>query len=76
MATLRQQIATNVLTVTKFRELMKRVRENRRGVESVSGDNGELRVTQLFAPAVRLGGRVPRDQVGSSLVVAVASAGP
>jgi len=31
MATLRQQIATNVLTVTKFRELMKRVRENRPG---------------------------------------------
>ena len=31
MATLRQQIATNVLTVTKFRELMKRVRGNRPG---------------------------------------------
>src|SRR5512141_2326015 len=29
MATLRQQIATNVLTVTKFRDLMKKVRTNR-----------------------------------------------
>src|SRR5437667_742694 len=29
MATLRQQIATNVLTVTKFRELMRRMRVNR-----------------------------------------------
>src|SRR5579863_3601769 len=29
MATLRQQIATNVLTVTKFRDLMKMMRENR-----------------------------------------------
>ena len=29
MATLRQQIATNVLTVTKFRELMKRMQANR-----------------------------------------------
>ncbi len=29
MATLRQQIATNVLTVTRFRELMKKLRENR-----------------------------------------------
>ena len=29
MATLRQQIATNVLTVTKFRDLMKTMRENR-----------------------------------------------
>ncbi|HWZ82168.1 MAG TPA: bifunctional (p)ppGpp synthetase/guanosine-3',5'-bis(diphosphate) 3'-pyrophosphohydrolase [Terriglobales bacterium] len=29
MATLRQQIATNVLTVTHFRELMKKLRENR-----------------------------------------------
>src|ERR1700752_5118115 len=29
MATLRQQIATNVLTVTKFRELMRRMRANR-----------------------------------------------
>jgi len=27
MATLRQQIATNVLTVTRFRELMKKLRE-------------------------------------------------
>src|ERR1019366_4081515 len=29
MATLRQQIATNVLTVTRFRELMRKLRENR-----------------------------------------------
>src|SRR5438477_12971213 len=29
MATLRQQFATNVLTVTKFRELMRRMRANR-----------------------------------------------
>jgi len=29
MATLRQQIATNVLTVTKFRDLMRTMRENR-----------------------------------------------
>ena len=29
MATLREQIATNVLTVTKFRELLRRMRENR-----------------------------------------------
>src|SRR5579884_4399641 len=29
MATLRQQIATNVLTATKFRDLLKLVRENR-----------------------------------------------
>src|SRR6202051_24823 len=29
MATLRQQLATNVLTVTKFRDLMNTVRENR-----------------------------------------------
>src|ERR1700684_132195 len=29
MATLRQQIATNVLTVTRFRELMQELRENR-----------------------------------------------
>ena len=29
MATLREQIATNVLTVTRFRELMKKLRENR-----------------------------------------------
>ena len=29
MATLRQQIATNLLTVTKFRDLMKKVRANR-----------------------------------------------
>ena len=29
MATLRQQIATNVLTVTRFRELMKKLRDNR-----------------------------------------------
>ena len=29
MATLRQQIATNVLTVTKFRDLMRMMRENR-----------------------------------------------
>ena len=29
MATLRQQIATNVLTVTKFRDLMKKMRDNR-----------------------------------------------
>ena len=29
MTTLREQIATNVLTVTKFRELMRRMRENR-----------------------------------------------
>jgi guanosine-3',5'-bis(diphosphate) 3'-pyrophosphohydrolase len=29
MATLRQQIATNVLTVTKFRELLRRMRANR-----------------------------------------------
>ncbi len=29
MATLRQQIATNVLTVTKFRELMRTMRDNR-----------------------------------------------
>src|SRR5499427_5875827 len=29
MATLRQQIATNVLTVTRFRELLKKLRENR-----------------------------------------------
>src|SRR6266403_3477133 len=29
MATLREQIATNVLSVTKFRELMKRIQENR-----------------------------------------------
>jgi GTP pyrophosphokinase len=31
MATLRQQIATNVLTVTRFRELMKKLREHRPG---------------------------------------------
>jgi len=36
MATLREQIATNVLTVTRFRELMKKLRENR------PGDNLEL----------------------------------
>src|SRR5437763_14132961 len=30
MATLRQQIATNVLTATKFRDLLNLVRENRR----------------------------------------------
>src|SRR5689334_2117863 len=29
MATLRQQLATNVLTLTKFRELMKKLEENR-----------------------------------------------
>ena len=29
MATLRQQFATNVLTVTKFRDLMRRMRANR-----------------------------------------------
>src|SRR5271157_1659222 len=29
MATLRQQIKTNVLTVTRFRELMRKLRENR-----------------------------------------------
>src|SRR6185369_7214082 len=29
MATLREQIATNMLTVTKFRELLRRMRENR-----------------------------------------------
>src|SRR5678815_3239470 len=29
MATLRQQFATNVLTVTRFRELMRRMRANR-----------------------------------------------
>src|SRR5262252_3671701 len=29
MATLREQIATNVLTVTRFRELLRRMRENR-----------------------------------------------
>ena len=29
MATLREQIATNVLTVTRFRELLKKLRENR-----------------------------------------------
>ena len=29
MATLREQIKTNVLTVTRFRELMKKLRENR-----------------------------------------------
>src|SRR5207244_10958957 len=29
MATLREQIATNVLTVTKFRELLRDMRENR-----------------------------------------------
>src|SRR3954463_1430795 len=29
MATLRQQIATNVLTVTKYRDLLKKVRANR-----------------------------------------------
>ncbi|MGA8066278.1 MAG: bifunctional (p)ppGpp synthetase/guanosine-3',5'-bis(diphosphate) 3'-pyrophosphohydrolase, partial [Terriglobales bacterium] len=29
MATLRQQVATSVLTVTRFRELMKKLRENR-----------------------------------------------
>ena len=29
MATLRQQIATNVLSVTKFRDLMKRMQANR-----------------------------------------------
>jgi len=29
MATLRQQIATNVLTVTRFRDLMKMLRANR-----------------------------------------------
>src|SRR2546429_4585376 len=29
MATLRQQIATNVLTVTKFRELLRRMKANR-----------------------------------------------
>ncbi len=33
MATLRQQIATNVLTVTKFRELMKKLRETRSAEE-------------------------------------------
>jgi guanosine-3',5'-bis(diphosphate) 3'-pyrophosphohydrolase len=33
MATLRQHIATNVLTVTKFRDLMKMMRENRPGDE-------------------------------------------
>jgi GTP pyrophosphokinase len=31
MATLRQQIATNILTVTKFRELMRKAAENRPG---------------------------------------------
>ncbi len=31
MATLRQQIATNVLTVTRFRDLLKRMRANRPG---------------------------------------------
>src|SRR5579859_1628572 len=31
MATLRQQIATNVLTATRFRDLLKLVRENRPG---------------------------------------------
>ncbi len=36
MATLRQQIATNVLTVTKFRDLLRKVRENR------PNDNVEL----------------------------------
>jgi hypothetical protein len=29
MATLRQQIATNVLTVTRFRDLLRIARENR-----------------------------------------------
>jgi len=29
MATLREQIATNVLTATRFRELMRKLRENR-----------------------------------------------
>ena len=29
MASLRQQIATTALTLTKFRELMKRIQENR-----------------------------------------------
>jgi hypothetical protein len=29
MTTLREQIATNVLTVTKFRELLREMRENR-----------------------------------------------
>jgi len=31
MATLREQFATNVLTVTKFRELLRKMRENRSG---------------------------------------------
>ena len=29
MATLREQVATGVLTVTRFRELMRKLRENR-----------------------------------------------
>ncbi|HEX6879174.1 MAG TPA: RelA/SpoT family protein, partial [Terriglobales bacterium] len=35
MGTLRQQIATNVLTVTKFRDLMKKVRTNRPNDDSL-----------------------------------------
>ena len=48
MATLRQQIATNVLTVTRFRELMHKLRESR--------PNDNLELVKKLAEA--LGGEI------------------
>ena len=55
MATLRQQIATNVLTATKYRDLLKLVRENRPGDDldviqraydfSLQHHNGQMRAS-------------------------------
>src|SRR5208337_2125624 len=48
MATLRQQIATNVLTVTRFRELMKKLRENR-----PNDDHDSVEDTSVTAVEIR-----------------------
>jgi len=56
MATLRQQIATNVLTVTRFRELMKKLRENR-----PNDDLDLVKRAYEFSKSIMPGRPAPRD---------------
>ena len=63
MATLRQQIATNVLTVTRFRDLLRRVRSYRPG-DDLYFHQESLRI--LFPASQRPGPRLGRAVSGAS----------
>ena len=63
MTTLREQIATNVLTVTKFRELMRDMRENRPTTIS----NSSARPTNFLSAITPASSAPPANPTWSTL---------